>query len=155
MHALPFFHLLPAVVPLRQQSVVFLTEVLTVWLGAAHRSSLLNQWCEQTRMLEVTLMRKLCRDFQRSTQVIDLLMIPSFFPVTLPWSCRTPGVWWSPLPQPWPPSPFLCEWFSPHATYSSDLNLVNLFLMLQSADDLLQVSELPPTNSLNKMTWAN
>lgn len=53
-----------------------------------------------------------------------------------------------------PPSPsfFLFEWFSSHKTYSSDLNPVNLFLMLQPADGLLQVSELPQSNSLNKMT---
>lgn len=100
----------------------------------------------------VTLMRKLCRDFQKvkpsewsaeSTlwHRLDLAALPS--------------VWWSPLPQPWPPSPFLCEWFSPHKTYSSDLNPVNSFLMLQPADGLLQVSELPPTNSLSKMQCVN
>lgn len=38
---------------------------------------------------------------------------------------------------------------SPHRTYSPDLNPVNIFLMLQPADSLLRVSELPPTKSLN------
>lgn len=48
-----------------------------------------------------------------SKQSADDSLPAFFFPATLPWSSSAPGVCWPPLPQPWPPSPFLCEWFSP------------------------------------------